>query len=106
MIAAEAVLGERSFDLVGEPQWIVAVIFDLGHCVVPDAQWSFDRCRPRALVRLVTSRRRRGSALIHQRNRFLDGTASGLIPPATSRGAPLTFAAARVAGVRRAAGCR
>jgi hypothetical protein len=63
MIAAEAVLGERSFDLVGEPQWIVAVIFDPGHWVVPDAQWSFDRCRPRALVSLVTSRRRRGSAL-------------------------------------------
>jgi hypothetical protein len=46
MIAAAAVLGERSFDLVGEPQWIVAVIFDLGHWVVPDAQWSFDRCGP------------------------------------------------------------
>ena len=35
MIAAGAVLGERSFDLVGEPQWI---IFDPGHWVVPDAQ--------------------------------------------------------------------
>src|SRR5262245_33938444 len=43
MIAAAAVLGERSIDLVGEPQWIVAVIFDLGHWVVPDAQWSSER---------------------------------------------------------------
>ena len=39
MIAAVAVLGERSIDLVGEPQWIVAVIFDPGHWVVPDAQF-------------------------------------------------------------------
>jgi len=49
MIAAAAVLGECSIDLVGEPQWIVAVIFDLGHWVVPDAQWSFVTSRRRAL---------------------------------------------------------
>src|SRR5262249_60163303 len=39
MLPAAPVLGERRFDLVGEPQWIVAVIFDLGHWVVPDVQW-------------------------------------------------------------------
>src|SRR5262245_24563794 len=49
MIAAAAVLGERRFDLVGEPQWIVAVIFDPGHWVVPDVQWSFVTSRRRPL---------------------------------------------------------
>src|SRR5262244_4554774 len=49
MISAAAVLGERSIDVVGEPQWIVAVIFDLGHWVVPDAQWSFVTSRRRPL---------------------------------------------------------
>src|SRR5262249_26341353 len=56
MITAAAVLGECGIDLVGEPQWIVAVIFDhvavifdLGHWVVPDAQWSFVTSRRRPL---------------------------------------------------------
>src|SRR5262249_32892778 len=56
MITAAAVLGECGIDLVGEPQWIVAVIFDhvavifdLGHWVVPDAQWSFLTSRRRPL---------------------------------------------------------
>jgi hypothetical protein len=35
VIAADAVSDERSFDLVGQPQWIVAVIFDPAHWVVP-----------------------------------------------------------------------
>ena len=35
VIAAEAVFGERSIDLVGEPQWIVAVILGTGHSCIP-----------------------------------------------------------------------
>ena len=36
-VAAETIFGERSIDLVGEPQWIVAVLFGTGHSLVPDA---------------------------------------------------------------------
>jgi hypothetical protein len=31
VIVAEAVFGERSIDLVGEPQWIVAIILGISH---------------------------------------------------------------------------
>ncbi len=34
MIVAEAVFGERSIDLVGEPQWIVAGILGTGHSCI------------------------------------------------------------------------
>jgi hypothetical protein len=36
-VAAETIFGERSIDVVGEPQWIVAVILGTGHSLVPDA---------------------------------------------------------------------
>ncbi len=34
VIVAEAVFGERSIDLVGEPQWIVAGILGTGHSCI------------------------------------------------------------------------
>jgi hypothetical protein len=34
VIVAEAVFGERSIDLIGEPQWIVAVILGTGHSCI------------------------------------------------------------------------
>jgi len=35
-IVADSVFGERSIDLAGEPQWIVAIILGTGHSVVPN----------------------------------------------------------------------
>jgi hypothetical protein len=34
VIVAEAIFGERSIDLVGEPQWIVTVILGTGHSCI------------------------------------------------------------------------
>jgi hypothetical protein len=56
-VAAETIFGERSIDLVGEPQWIVAVLFGTGHSLVPDAliaaalaRWIACICAPRVVL--------------------------------------------------------
>src|SRR5262249_52728006 len=89
MIAAAPVLGERRFDLVGEPQWIVAVIFDLGHWVVPDVQWrppSEERACPLPqLCRAARKERapRRGRGFKGGRSETLEGSCLTFTPNTT-----------------------